>query len=297
MTGTYGQDWASYQDAAPSTAGLGFAFVKATEGLGYTSPDHGSQIAHARANGLVTGHYHYPHMANDPVAEADRFLGVAHAQPGDVITLDWEGYDPANKGVPMARKVSYKAAWLAHVRAALPQHQVGTYCNTDYLNRDPHGPYGDFLWIATANRPAGQPGIVHPWLFHQYGASGVDRDYCPLTLAQLKTWAHAKENDDMPLTDAEISKIADATAARVAGFKNLKLDKIDARQRWVNAEANSLATKNSAADILTAMKGLGAPVLTDAQLTALASKVAADPVLAAAIAAKVDALIAARYAE
>jgi hypothetical protein len=204
---TYGQDWSSFQSTNMPTAGLGFAVVKWTEGLTYTNPNAAAQVAHARANGLVVGHYHYPHMANSATAEAARFLKVAKTQPGDFLVLDWEGYDDANKGVPFSKQVAYKKAWLAHVQSAVAHMQTGTYANTDYLNRDPSGVYGDFLWIATADRPAGQPGISHKWLFHQYGASGVDRDYCPLTLAELKAWAHSKEDDMTPAQAATLNEI------------------------------------------------------------------------------------------
>lgn len=219
--GTYGQDWASYQSATPSTAGLGFVFVKATEGTGYINPLHAAQVAHARADGLVVGHYHYPHMAADPVVEAGYFLSAAKAQPGDVIALDWEGYDDANKGVSTSRQIAYKNAWLTRVQAAVPQLQVGTYANEDYLNRDPRGQYGDFLWIATGNKPAGSPGIDHTWLFHQYGAQGVDRDYCPLSLADLREWAHAKENDMTPDQAKQLQELHDLLFPFAGwGYKN-----------------------------------------------------------------------------
>jgi hypothetical protein len=199
MTGSNGQDWASYQADAPSTAGLAFAFVKQTEGTGYVNPKAAGQVAHARANELTVGHYHYPHMAASAAAECDYFLNHAKPQPGDVLVLDWEGYDAANKGVPWDRQVAYKVAFLARLRAVAPLHQHLVYCSADYLNRDPHGEYGDGLWIATAGHPAGQPGISRSWLFHQYStAGGIDHDYTPMTPAQLKAWAHAKEIDDMP---------------------------------------------------------------------------------------------------
>lgn len=183
--GCYGQDWASYQSPAPDVTGLSFAFVKATEGLTYVNPRWSAQVAYARLHKLTVGHYHYPHMANDPVIEADFFMNVAKPQSGDVLVLDWEGYDAANKGVSQARQAAYKKAFLSYLHGTQPLHQVGTYCNTDYLDRDPSGPYGDFLWIATANRPAGQPGISHQWLFHQYSAGSVDKDFCPLSAADL----------------------------------------------------------------------------------------------------------------
>jgi hypothetical protein len=189
--GIYGQDWASYQDAEPDVLNLSFANIKATEGLGYSNPKFAQQRAHAEASGLVVGLYHYPHMGNDPAAEADYFLKVAQPKAGEFIALDWEGYDAANKDVPKSAQVAYRDAWLKHVKAALPHTPVGLYANLDYwLNVDTTSTCGDFLWIATAGRPAGAPGIQHDWLFHQYGnGDGLDRDYCRLaSTAELRAW-------------------------------------------------------------------------------------------------------------
>ncbi|GGP46662.1 hypothetical protein GCM10010214_19750 [Streptomyces abikoensis] len=190
--GIYGQDWASYQSSTPDTSGLSFAFVKITEGLGYLNPKWVSQRDHAKANGLVWGAYHYPHMANDPRAEADYFLRQVAWRPGDIIVLDWEGYDDANASVPKSRQLVYRDAWLDYVKAQMPDYPVGMYCNLDYwLNVDRTSTCGDFLWIATSGRTAGRPGIQDPWLFHQYSeAGGVDRDYCPLgSTAELRDWS------------------------------------------------------------------------------------------------------------
>jgi len=189
--GIYGQDWASYQATQPSTSGLSFAFVKVSEGLGYINPKWRQQRDHAKANGLVWGGYCYPHMANDPKAEADFFLKQVAWQPGDVVILDWEGYDDANKGVSQARQLAYKEQWLRYVKTKLPNNPVGMYCNTSYWKTvDTTGFYGDFLWIATGGRKAGDPGIAAPWLFHQYTDRPIDTNYCHLgSLAELRTWA------------------------------------------------------------------------------------------------------------
>jgi GH25 family lysozyme M1 (1,4-beta-N-acetylmuramidase) len=56
------------------TTGLDFVFTKVTEGLSYVNPRWAAQRDHAKSQGLVWGAYHYPHMANDPRAEADYFL-------------------------------------------------------------------------------------------------------------------------------------------------------------------------------------------------------------------------------
>ncbi|MEU5426824.1 glycoside hydrolase family 25 protein [Streptomyces olivoreticuli] len=204
--GIYGQDWASYQSSAPDTSGLSFAFVKVTEGLSYINSKWVAQRDHAKANGLVWGGYHYPHMANDPRAEADYFLSQVSWEPGDVVVLDWEGYDDANAAVSHTAQADYKDTWLRYVKGQLPHNPVGMYCNTDYwLHVDQSSYYGDFLWIATAGRAAGDPGIAADWLFHQYSDDGVDRDYCHLASTdELRAWASpsqpgpVSQEDDMP---------------------------------------------------------------------------------------------------
>ncbi|MCX4750887.1 GH25 family lysozyme [Kitasatospora sp. NBC_01287] len=191
--GIYGQDWASYQSATPDTTGLSFAFIKVSQGLTYTNPEWTAQRDHARAAGLVVGYYHYPDMANSPQQEADHFLSLAQPQVGELVCLDWEGYDAANTAVSHATQLAYKEAFLRHLKGAAPHSPVGLYCNTEYWQHvDTTGYFQDFLWIATSGLPAGQPGISASWLFHQYSSSGVDHDYCHLgSTAALSAWARS----------------------------------------------------------------------------------------------------------
>jgi hypothetical protein len=139
-------------------------------------------------------------MANDPVKEADYFLKQVAWKPGDIIVLDWEGYDSANRTVPHSRMLAYRDAWLKYVKGKMPGHRVGMYCNTDYwLHVDQTGNCGDFLWIATAGVPAGQPGIKAKWAFHQYStAGGIDHDVAAFdSRAALAAWAGHIEEDPM----------------------------------------------------------------------------------------------------
>lgn len=211
----HGVDVSAYQSETYSIAGLDFVFVKATEGLTYTNPRLAAQAKRARDAGLVVGFYHYPHMANDPQAEADYFLKKAPIQTGDIIVFDWEGYDTANKGVAKSRQVAYRDAWLKYVKGKMPGHRVGMYCNTDYwLNVDTTSNCGDFLWIATGGLPAGQPGIKSPWLIHQYStAGGIDHDVAAFTdRAALRAWAAGttpQENDMTPDQAAQLQQLHD----------------------------------------------------------------------------------------
>jgi GH25 family lysozyme M1 (1,4-beta-N-acetylmuramidase) len=178
-----GVDVSSYQPVAFPTKGLSFAFVKATEGTVYVNPRYAGQVAHARAAGLVVGHYHFAKVGG--AAEADYFLSKAKLSAGDILAFDWE-----TAGVSQAQR----DAFMARVKAKAPGHKVVLYCNTDYWrNRDTdNGGPMDGLWIADPNHPAGKPNISHAWVFHQYSwAGGIDRNVANFKSADaLRSWAH-----------------------------------------------------------------------------------------------------------
>jgi hypothetical protein len=263
--GCYGQDWAGYQSPAPSVTGLSFVFIKVTEGLTYTNPRYAAQLAHARLHKLVVGHYHYPHMGNSPAAEADRFLSVAAERPGELLCLDWEGYDKANKGVPRAAQVAYKRAFLARVRAARPAYRVGTYANKAYVGYDPSGPYGDFLWIATAGLPAGSPGVGRDWVFHQYASKSVDKDYCRLTASALRAWA--RKEDEMDAKDVWAADVIPASEPPVANGDYAK-----GNRTWRASYALGTAAENARLARAAAEKAGAQALLNAASISALAER-------------------------
>ncbi len=197
-----GVDVSSYQPAGYSTKGLGFVFIKATEGLSYVNPKLAAQRATARRAGLTVGYYHYPHIANSPTHEADYCLSHLGLAAGDLIALDWEWY---GQKVSDATARAYKTAWLAHVRAAQPRHRVGLYCDRNvWTTVDTDSGCGDFLWIADPTT-AGHPRVRHPWTFHQYSSSGgTDHDVARFAnAAALRAWAagHTDTSPTLPQED------------------------------------------------------------------------------------------------
>jgi len=247
----HGIDVSAYQSETYSTAGLDFVIVKATEGLSYTNPRLAAQVKRARDAGLIVGFYHYPHMANDPVAEANYFLQKAPIQAGDVIVFDWEGYDAANKGVAKSRQVTYRDAWLRYVKGKMPRFRVGMYCNTDYwLNVDTSGNCGDFLWIATGGRAAGDPGIKAKWTFHQYStAGGIDHDVADFTnRAALAAWARGLTEED-PMAGITKQDIADSVW-RTDDIKAGSTEKDPKNTTWV-AETYLKGTFENTVRLLT----------------------------------------------
>jgi GH25 family lysozyme M1 (1,4-beta-N-acetylmuramidase) len=327
-----GIDVSGYQSATYDLTGLDFVFVKATEGLSYTSPQMVAQAQRARDAGLVVGFYHYPHMANDPRGEADYFLSTAPVRPGDIIVLDWEGYDAANAGVSKARQLAYRDAWLAYVKGKLPGHRVGMYCNTDYwLNVDTTSTCGDFLWIATADKPAGKPGINYGWTFHQHStAGGIDHDVAAFTdRAALAAWAANPQEDPMALTADDIAKVADAVFTKLAAgggiLENSDLDRVWQRDvipaaappfnngdyygpdgktpsntTWTatyTQYTQTMGIRETLARVKDLQGTAGTVQLADAQVTVLAGQVAASTSLVELIAEKVAEKLAARLAQ
>jgi len=260
--GIYGQDWASYQTTNPSVTGLSFVFLKVTEGLSYVNPKYAAQRAWVEKNGLVVGVYHYPHMHNNPDAEANYFLSKANIKPGMMVVLDWEGYDVNNRNLSPSEQLAYKEEYMKFIKAKLPHNPVGLYCNTDYWTRiDKLSHAGDFLWIATANKPAGSPGISYPWKFHQYGASGVDKDYGNFaSKADLVSWVSSFNKTTTPpvvtppKTGDTAMTMTKTDAQTLWGYSHN--DKPDVHQTLQDAA-------NDAAAALAAVKAL------DAELKAL----------------------------
>jgi GH25 family lysozyme M1 (1,4-beta-N-acetylmuramidase) len=179
-----GIDVASYQSATYDTDGLAFAFIKATEGTSYVNPKQGAQAAHGRGAGCVIGFYHFLRPGSVQ-AQAEYFVERCASQPGDILACDWE---PTSSGLASCAE---KDAFIRAVKKLRPGHRVVLYCDVSrWKTVDTTSYCGDGLWIADPNHPAGHPSIAAPWLFHQYGIRGTDRDLGNFTdRAALAAWA------------------------------------------------------------------------------------------------------------
>ncbi|WP_063779637.1 GH25 family lysozyme [Streptomyces sp. AcH 505] len=181
----HGQDWASYQPSEPSTKGIDFAIIKATQGTTYTNPKMTAQAAHARKAGCVVGFYHFLQPGNIK-AQAAYFVAQAASVGGDPLFADWETTPEGKRAT-----CDEKDAFLAEVkRLRGDTHRVGLYCNRDFwLNHDTTGDAGDALWIADYVG-AGKPRITAKWLFHQYTSTPVDTNVAAFKdKAALRAWA------------------------------------------------------------------------------------------------------------
>lgn len=172
MTTLHGIDVSVHQGlidwSAVAGSGVSFAFVKATEGVGFEDPMFQRNRA-VKAAGIVFGAYHFarPDLGNTPEDEADWFLAVAKPLPGELLALDFE--------VAYADPVTWCAAFLSRVKT-LGFPVPLTYLNRSQLGLDwsPVISTGSGLWLAAydENPDPISSGQWSPLAMKQYSSSG-----------------------------------------------------------------------------------------------------------------------------
>lgn len=168
------------------------AWIKATEGVGYTNPVYSIWKGYADHYGIRTGAYHFAQPDIGPIQSAERFcevvgkIGRRDLRP----VLDFETWD--NKLTPAEHE-----AWARTFNQTVRKHlgiipifySYGPFIDRLQLKK----PVGDGLWEAAYGRDDGKSypfAIAHPWkrtVAHQFtskasvlGANGpIDLSYAP----------------------------------------------------------------------------------------------------------------------
>lgn len=151
-------------------AGIGFAFIKATEGGTFTDPAFAANWSAAGAAGVRRGAYHYFRPSVDAAAQAQNFLRVVQLGPGDLpAVLDVE----TSEGVASDALIRAVRTWLETVERATGKRPI-VYTYPDFWNRGVGGAVGTYpLWIATYGRDAPiVPAGWSEWTFWQYSSTG-----------------------------------------------------------------------------------------------------------------------------
>lgn len=155
--------------------GESFAFIKATEGTGYTNPYFSTDSAKATAAGVTPGSYHYAKPGVSDARSQARYYAAAlatGAQPSLPPTLDLE----EDGGLGPAQLQKWVGDWIDEITTLTGrepiiytyqyfwEHQMG---NTTKFNRYP-------LWLAYYNDslPNTLPGGWDTVTFWQYSSSG-----------------------------------------------------------------------------------------------------------------------------
>ncbi|WP_309061771.1 lysozyme [Streptomyces sp.] len=206
-TQTEGVDVSSHQGNVAWTAlwnsGVGWAYVKATEGTYYTNPYHPQQYNGSYDVGMIRGSYHFatPDTASG-AAQADYFVDRGGAWSADGRTLpgaldiEWNPYGDACYGKSPGAMVSWIRDFLDRYRARTGRDAV-IYTATSWWKQCT-GNYAGFasanpLWIAryastVGELPAGW-GSYTMWQYTSTGPIVGDHNRFNGTLDRLRSLA------------------------------------------------------------------------------------------------------------
>lgn len=182
---------------AAASAGVDFAYLRASQGARLTDPRYAENAAAARAAALVQGAYHVFDPSVAGADQAARFLQSARFRRGDLPPmLDLET-GPRDRP-PSAVRTQIEA-WLSAVSVGLRDHLGSARAPGLYLRKDIWEGLGspDWsaypLWIAEWNVQAPHlPAIWPDYAFWQYSDVGrIDGVDGPVDLSRGSAVAHA----------------------------------------------------------------------------------------------------------
>jgi lysozyme len=160
-------DW-----AAARADGVEFAFIRASDGLGYIDSRFEQNWAGAKAQGILRGAYQFFRPSQDPIAQAELLLGKLDGSPGELPPV----IDVENDGGLLPEEVEAAVrAWIGRVRPAIGREPI-IYTGF-YFWRDEVGApdlTASPLWHAQYTT-AECPNIAPPWTawaFWQFTSMG-----------------------------------------------------------------------------------------------------------------------------
>jgi hypothetical protein len=166
--------------------------------------------------------------------------------------------------------------WIDRVRAAFPHQRVGCYTSGEDIRRGHYPRNSDGLWYPAY--PAGAmsytqaQGRARPaphgvrCLFWQFTSTPIDRSICYMTPTALRAWAGVPptvQEDDMPLSDDDVRRIARQVVTGAAGMHAPDDHSVDwALSGWVQAIYRQQAAQGAAITALAQQLGTGKDVAT-----------------------------------
>jgi lysozyme len=177
-------------------AGIGFAFIKATEGTTLANANFAGDWAGTQANGIYRGAYHFFHPSDDPAQQAQFFLQAMGALAATDLPalLDWEVTD----GVSNATQAQNALTWLQLVERSTKKIPI-IYT-------------GPAFWNALGNPTAF---ARYPLFIAHYGVA------CPSIPAPWSSWAfwQTGEGTVAGLQSSQADQDAfNGTASQLANF-------------------------------------------------------------------------------
>ena len=147
---------------------LGFAFIKATEGVGNMDPQFNRNWRRSRHNDIVRGAYHFFIASKDGKMQAQNFIKRVSLESGDLPpVLDVE----QRYGVSKAQLRKEVKEWLDVVELYYKVKPI-IYTNVDFYDQNLGSDFDDYpLWVAHYYQQE-QPRIARNWIFWQHNDQG-----------------------------------------------------------------------------------------------------------------------------
>jgi lysozyme len=147
---------------------LGFAFIKATEGIGNVDPQFRRNWRKAKSNDIIRGAYHFFIPSKDGKMQAENFIKRVELETGDLPpVLDVEQRNRVSKAT-LQREVK---KWLETVEAYYHVTPV-IYTNVDFYIQNLGSEFDKYpLWVAHYYQQE-QPRINREWAFWQHNDGG-----------------------------------------------------------------------------------------------------------------------------
>lgn len=148
---------------------LGFAFIKATEGIGNTDSHFKRNWKKTKDNNIVRGAYHFFIASKDGRLQAENFIDRVDLQTGDLPpVLDVEQLN----GTSVVHLKKEAKVWLDII-----EHHYGVkpiiYTNVDFYTKNLGSEFNGYpLWVAHYYQTQ-QPRIDRGWVFWQHSDIGL----------------------------------------------------------------------------------------------------------------------------
>ncbi len=160
--------WEEVQAMKVQEIKLGFAFIKATEGIGKIDIHFNRNWKKSKSSGIIRGAYHFFIASKDGRMQAEHFIKQVDLEPGDLPpVLDVEQINGAS-GVQLKKEVK---KWLDIVENHYGVKPI-IYTNVDFYKRNLGSDFDAYpLWVAHYYELR-QPRIDRGWVFWQHSDEG-----------------------------------------------------------------------------------------------------------------------------
>jgi lysozyme len=160
--------WEEVRDMQVKNIRIGFAFIKATEGISNVDPLFKRNWRRSKSAGMIRGAYHFFIATKDGKMQAKNFIDRVDLETGDLPpVLDVEQIYTASS-TELRKQVK---TWLTVVENYYSVRPV-IYTNIDFYDRYLKGYFDDYpLWVAHYLQPH-QPRISREWTFWQHSEEG-----------------------------------------------------------------------------------------------------------------------------